>query len=405
MTEDAAIADLTGGLSAILPSANCDWNRADGIAYLAKRLALKPGDLVALFISPLADAYRIARQAERAFPGITVIGCTTAGEISAEGYASGQIVAVGLPSQHFSCATVVVPDLAEFDQHQLAYEILSARSDLSRQRPGWDTEFAFTLIDGLSLREDEWAAALAMTLGPMPVFGGSAGDDIEFHQAFVLHQGAVLRNAAVLTLVRSACEVRVFKFDHLLPTHLQMVVTGANPAARIVHEINAEPAGRELARILGKDPYQLSQMTFAAHPVLVRIGNQHHVRAIQRVTEDGNLVFFSAIGEGVVLTLAEAAPIADHLEQELATLTRARKPAAILGFDCVLRRVEAEQLQLNVRMSEILRKHGVVGFNTYGEQISGMHVNQTFTGVAIYPPESHSHDQCDHTPHADQSQR
>ncbi len=25
----------------------------------------------------------------------------------------------------------------------------------------------------------------------------------------------------------------------------------------------------------------------------------------------------------------------------------------------------------------------VVGFNAYGEQIAGMHVNQTFTGVAI----------------------
>jgi hypothetical protein len=28
----------------------------------------------------------------------------------------------------------------------------------------------------------------------------------------------------------------------------------------------------------------------------------------------------------------------------------------------------------------------VVGFSTYGEQINGLHVNQTMTGVAIYPP-------------------
>jgi len=25
----------------------------------------------------------------------------------------------------------------------------------------------------------------------------------------------------------------------------------------------------------------------------------------------------------------------------------------------------------------------VIGFNTYGEQFNGMHLNQTFTGVAI----------------------
>jgi len=28
----------------------------------------------------------------------------------------------------------------------------------------------------------------------------------------------------------------------------------------------------------------------------------------------------------------------------------------------------------------------VIGFNTYGEQFNGMHINQTFTGVAIGRP-------------------
>ena len=33
--------------------------------------------------------------------------------------------------------------------------------------------------------------------------------------------------------------------------------------------------------------------------------------------------------------------------------------------------------------STLLRQARVVGFNTYGEQHHGMHVNQTFTGVAF----------------------
>jgi len=28
-----------------------------------------------------------------------------------------------------------------------------------------------------------------------------------------------------------------------------------------------------------------------------------------------------------------------------------------------------------------------VGFSTYGEQLNSMHVNQTLTGVAFYPPD------------------
>ena len=30
----------------------------------------------------------------------------------------------------------------------------------------------------------------------------------------------------------------------------------------------------------------------------------------------------------------------------------------------------------------------VAGFQTYGEQFNSMHVNQTMTGVAIYPPDA-----------------
>ena len=49
-----------------------------------------------------------------------------------------------------------------------------------------------------------------------------------------------------------------------------MVVTEADPERRLVREINAEPAAREYARLVGKDPDQLSPFTFAAHPVVVR---------------------------------------------------------------------------------------------------------------------------------------
>jgi hypothetical protein len=50
----------------------------------------------------------------------------------------------------------------------------------------------------------------------------------------------------------------------------------------------------------------------------------------------------------------------------------------------MLRKLEAGEVQKTREISQILRRHNVVGFSTYGEQIGGLHVNQTFTGVAIY---------------------
>jgi hypothetical protein len=203
----------------------------------------------------------------------------------------------------------------------------------------------------------------------------------------VLWQGQLLRNAAIVTQIRSRCPVRVFKTDHLIPNGQKMVVTAAQPERRRVQEINAEPAAREYARLLGKDSEHLDSFTFAAHPVVVQIGDQHHVRSIQRVAENGDLVFFSAIDEGVVLTLADAQNMAEHLRQQMEALSHEEAPAAILACDCLLRKVEAEQKQMISTLSAIMRQHNVVGFSTYGEQLNSMHVNQTMTGVAIYPPE------------------
>jgi len=98
-------------------------------------------------------------------------------------------------------------------------------------------------------------------------------------------------------------------------------------------------------------------------------------------------VFFSAIDEGVVLTLAEPEDMAAHLAEELGALRGQGAAPAILACDCILRRLEALEKQKTGALSALLRAHGVVGFSTYGEQVNSMHVNQTMTGVALYPPD------------------
>ena len=56
--------------------------------------------------------------------------------------------------------------------------------------------------------------------------------------------------------------------------------------------------------------------------------------------------------------------------------------AVYIGFDCLHRRLDAEQRQIVRDLEDLYRRHRVVGFNTYGEQFDAMHLNQTFSGVA-----------------------
>jgi hypothetical protein len=369
----------------VMPRAHAEARDPGALAKLARDLGAGPFAAVILFVSPTADRAALEAGLPVAFPGVPVIGCTTAGEISPEGYSEGEIVAVALPSASFAVDCLAI-DLAHLDGQELIGRLIRARAGLARLRGSWEDEFAFVMVDGLSIREDELTAALGPGLGPVPLFGGSAGDGTRFGATFVLQDGQFRQGWAVLMLVRTACKVKVFSLNHLVPTTRRMVVTGADPARRVVHQINAEPAAQEYARLLGKDPAQLTTFTFAAHPVVVRIGGSHHVRAIQRLAPNGDLVFFSAIDEGLVLTLAEPQDMALHLDQALTDLSTGGKPAAILACDCILRRIEALENQRFGAVSALLKRHGVVGFSTYGEQLNSMHVNQTMTGVAIYPP-------------------
>lgn len=359
---------------------------ASAVATLRRMLGEDALELAILFVTASADFGAVMAEAQRAFGATTLVGCTTAGEIGASGYTDDSIVAVGFPHRHFRARATVVPDMSAMNGRAIVDRMITLRSELMIAAPGFEHEFDFLLVDGLSTKEDELTALLAPGLGPVPLFGGSAGDGTAFRATFVSEGGKVHRNAAVLTMIRTDCPIRVFKTDHLRPTECRMVVTEADPARRIVRAINAEPAAREYARILGKDPEQLDTFTFAAHPVVVRMGGQHHVRAIQRVTPEGELVFFCAIDEGLVLTLAEPDDMVDHLARELAGLSAEAAPDTIIACDCLLRRKEAEEKQVIRRISGLLARHGVVGFSTYGEQIGSMHVNQTLTGVAIYKP-------------------
>lgn len=387
MEQTTGLSGALSRMSGIVRSAFAHHDAADAISELAG--ALDPSDLAAvlLFVTPEADVADTIARAKAVFAPAPVVGCTTAGEISGSGYAEGEILAVGLPRSHFITRTLWVENLGSYDAQSVIDQMIRNRNAMIRDEPDWGYEFTFLMIDGMSRREDTFVSELSIGLGPVPLFGGSAGDSMNFGTTYVLNDGAAHDNAAAMLQVRTRCPIKVFKTDHLVPTEQRMVVTDADPERRIVYKINAEPAAREYARLLGKDPEQLTTFTFAAHPVVVRIDGQHHVRSIQQLNAEGNLNFFSAIDTGLVLTLAEPENMATHLEREIGLLSTQREPDAILACDCVLRRLEAQEKQLTGELSDILSHNRVVGFSTYGEQFNSMHVNQTLTGVAIYPPD------------------
>ncbi|TDT77366.1 hypothetical protein BDE40_0653 [Litoreibacter halocynthiae] len=394
MLVDGGTADVTAlndrSHSGILCTAQVPWTNTSPVTQIHKELGSTHFSAVALFVSPLADFSYVVAEAEQCFPDTDVLACTTAGEIGNTGYDEGLIVAVGFPKSGFATKSLLIEGIQDLNAQPVIDRIALERVALQDQNPDMEHGFAFLVVDGLSLSEDTLAATISPALRDLPIFGGSAGDGIDFSETLVALNGKISSNAAVLTLMKSRHKARVFSLDHLVPTERQMVVTEADPDRRIVKSINAEPAAREYARIVGKDPEQLDRFTFASHPVVVRIGGTHHVRAIQQVNDAGELVFFSAIDEGMVLTVAKPDNMVEHLRRKMEELSKDGVPANIIGCDCILRRIEAEQTQMSRELSDILSSFRVTGFSTYGEQIGPLHVNHTMSGVAFYHTEPSS---------------
>ncbi len=369
----------------ILRTAQIPCETEHPVSCLQDLLGDQEYELILLFVSPDVSFERIVSEACLVFAKTQVIACSTAGEIGRDGYCDGNVVAVGFPAKDFSSRCLMIEEIDRVPPELVIDKIALERIALQDETKDMKSGFAFLAIDGLSLSEDRLTAKISPALRDMPLFGGSAGDGTEFRNTKVALNGQVAENAAVLSLLRCRHRTEVFSLDHLVPTEVRMVVTEADPDRRIVKSINAEPAAREYARIVGKDPDQLDRFTFASHPVAVRIGDKHHVRAIQQVNDAGELVFFSAIDEGMVLTVAEPQNMAEHLNKKLGEMSAVSKPTNFLVCDCLLRRIEAEQMQLNREVSNILSGFNVTGFSTYGEQIGSLHVNHTMTGVAFYP--------------------
>lgn len=331
------------------------------------------------FFSDEYDPRELGRAFKEYLPG-PVIGCTTAGQLSESGFQRGGMSGASLAADELS----VVPYLI----HPLATQVEQIgriADDVQKRLAGTVQQaFGFLLVDGLSMKEEELISTLYMSLGDVPIVGGSAGDSLKFKETFVYYDGRLWRDAAVFALFVTSLPFQVFKHQHFQPTSTKLVITAADPGRRLVHEINGEPAVEAYAELIDTPVDGLDATIFSRYPLMLRIGDDYYVRSVSNIEPDGSLKFFCAIEEGLVLTIGQGDSAIDALGRDLKQLQeKMGDPVVIIGCDCILRRLEMEERGIDDTIGRLLATSKVVGFSTYGEQFNSVHVNQTFTGIAL----------------------
>lgn len=322
-----------------------------------------------------------------AFEGIDIVGCTTAGEVTNKGYEQHSIVAIGFSCYYFAISAALVESMEKFSTMN-AQSTINELVELCQSKNLTTIKhnsFLLTLLDGLSSDEEQFLVTLNAAARGTPHFGGSAGDDIILGKTHVYYQGRFYQNAAIVIMVNTILSFEVFNCNHIKQPTERLVVTAADADSRTVYELNAEPAALEYAKLLNMNIKDLSPEVFSLNPLAVKVGGQYYIRSLQKVNEeDLSLTFYCAVDIGIVLSAVDMGDIYEPVTQKLNEIEQRRgKSELVLVCDCFLRRLEIEQKGLERQGQTLNAQYNIVGFNTYGEHINGIHLNQTFTGVYI----------------------
>lgn len=341
-------------------------------------------ELLIVFCSSKQDAGGVAADLAKRFPGVPMAGCTTAGEHLSGQHSNGSLVVVGITDSGIRWATTVAKRITAFDADAAKAAVSGLFAALEIDTETFDPSelFCLNFIDGLTLAEEGVATLMADALEGVQFLGGSAGDDLQFKQTEVIHDGGAYSDAAVFVLGHSKRPFKIIKHQHFTTTDRSLVITKADPAKRVVYEIDGYPAAEAYARALGIERSALTGEVAFLKPITFQCNNEVWVRSVQAINDDDSIAFYCAIEEGMVLDVGAHEDMEGALAREFDSLENVD---FVIAFNCILRALEATGGEKHEALGKIFDAHSCasIGFDTYGEQLGGLHINQTLVAIAF----------------------
>jgi hypothetical protein len=360
----------------------------------AAAAAIAPGTacsaLTVVFAAAAHDLTALGRElsARRAS---RVIGAATGRSIGHAGFGPRGVSGFHLPAGRFAAADRVLADVATIGLPELRACVHELQRELA-DGPGGALphRFALLLVDAESRCEERLAAVLGMELNGVPLIGGSAGD-LYFNPlgppsggSPLLHSAEAKRGAAIVCLVASASPVSAYCHTHYLAGDRKFVITEADPARRLVREMDGRPALEVYAEACGLSTATSRSLDFAPYPLMIRIGGHYYPRGMQRIYADGTLEFACALEPGLVVALGRPGDMIASLDEFFKGLrTQIGTPELVIGVDCAARTAYMEREGLTRGIEALLKDNAVTGFSSLGEQFNTMHANNSFTCLAV----------------------
>ena len=369
----------------------CHVNMGGGIAGALKNIALTLGDSsqydIVLFCASINYNFEeLSKAMKDQFPNAVVMGCSTCGEISPDGFTDGGIVVAGI-----TCPGSKVSGVLLEGAHKFLYasknQIENAAAECGISRDNSKNSFALIFVNALFNAEENVLAVLHAVLGNgFPVVGGSAGDDLQFSKTYVSLDGKVANDGVAILFVRTNEKFHILRENIFRSTGKVLNITEADTENRKIISIDGQNPTRRYAQILGVSENELKENMELQ--MMGRVFGSHiFVSSIQGFNSDGTINLYSRLLPNTPVEVLEPVDIMQTVKATCDTvLKNIPRPGVVFMVNCIQRTIRFKNQHIDAKIRDVYNNafhESFIGFTSYGEQINRIHSNSTFVILAV----------------------
>ncbi|MBQ2207261.1 MAG: FIST C-terminal domain-containing protein [Treponema sp.] len=335
------------------------------------------------------DFAKLSEEIKKHFPNSEVMGASTAGEISMEGFMNDTVVLTTMSSSSVKVRGVLV-------EHGSKYPVAcKAEIEKALQQCGIKTNdpnshtsaFALAFINGVFNAEESILTNFYSIIknDNFKLAGGTAGYTGNDPKTFVSYNGKTTQDGAAFMFVKTSSPFDIRQEDIFNRSGKTFFVSQADTVNRKIIKFDGESAQKVYAKKLGVSEEEAANMTFE-HPFGRFLNGQVCIAALAGFTPSKEINLFARVVPNSTLELMQ---IGDPLEKCDETCRMIRSaiphPKFVLMMTCITRTLAFARMNIS---REIISKYKAnfptfAGFSCYGEQLGRIHCNQTLVTLVM----------------------
>ncbi len=335
--------------------------------------------LTVIFSSIAMNQEKLLQGANEALGGKSIIGCTTAGEITDSGVYEESVIAMVIKSEAITFSTGSAAGIKKDAQgagKTFAEEIKEKDPNIHAimMMPDVLAGSGSAIVEGV----------LSVVGEHFIIVGGAPGDDYLFKKTYQYAGNRLLDGGITGIGLSGEFSMGVGVRHGWIPVGEAQEVTKADGAELI--ELNGAPAVKIYEDYLGKKTEELKKEPLARLAIVYPLGivaetaqgEEYLIRDPITVNDDGSITLAAEIQKGekvklMVGSAEESIEAAKVSAQKMMHDLDGKKPEAVFMFNCIARKKlygvkEKHEEEIKAVQSIIGKDTPLLGFYTYGEQ-------------------------------------